>query len=721
MKSNQPADTFMAAIEAGDLKRLKELIKAGADVNEMDEETPLGKAVELSRADMVRELLKAGADADMGGLQVPMCIAAHAGSTEIIDLLLKAGADVNAQSEGGDSALMCAAAKGDLNLVKRLLKAGADPKLEDEDGQTAILYGRKWPKIVALLKPHASPETLAFIERETRKSAEHVEALLPAAMAGDLEKVQAALDAGASVNGTNKSDETALHIAVANQNGELLDLLLKAGADVNARDKYGRTPLWEAAGGHDLKIIERLIAAGADVNAREKLEGKTPFLKAIGRKQEHLATMRLLARHGADVKAVDDYGRSALSLANRYLTTDKYSDQEQIKQAVALREALAELGILNSHADAFTKAAGAGDLKAVAKFLESGVPVDAFDTEERTALYMAVSRQHLDVVRALLKAGADVHKAVGSDSEIDVQWGGIACACPGCGHSFVNLLKERTCPQCGKSFIPSQQFSEKLAGAGPFFTWANGHLPLTMAARANNAEIINQLIADGADVNRGKEGITPLMVAACFGHLEAARALIERGADVSRECKTPDRLKETISPVLLAAKGRHVGLVKLLWEAGAPAKDKRPTLLVAAAKRGDANEITTLLADGADPNAPDPLTKEWPLNAAAHAGQPAGVEALLKGGANTTAMPKQLAPLFTAVSALEYKTRQGQATPQVVEGYVAVAKLLLTAGAKANASFFGMTPLSMAEEMKCKPLIEVLKATAAEPAKPKKN
>lgn len=720
MKPSQPAETLLEAIEAGDLNRLKELIKSGADVNEFDEYTALSKAVELGRTDIVRELLKAGADADLGGLQVPICIAAHAGTTEIIELLLKAGADVNSQAEGGDSALMCAAAKGNLNLVKRLLKAGAAPKLEDEDGQTAILYGRKWPKVVELLKPHASPEELEFIERETLKSTEQVTALLAAAKTGDLKKVQALLDAGAPVNGGDKNDETALHMAVAMRNEKLIDLLLAAGADPNARNQYGRTPLWEAAGGRDLKILQRLIDAGGDVNARDKMGGTTPFLNTIGPKREHHDTMRLLAKHGADVKAADEYGRTALALAARYLSTGTYSDKEDIKQAAALREVLTELGVLNGDADAFTKAAGEGDLKSVSKFLESGVPVDAVDAEERTALYMAVSRQHAAVVRQLLKAGADIHKAVGSDSGMDVQWGGIACACPSCGHSFVGLLRERACPKCGKSFIPQEKFDQKLDGE-LFFTWANGHVPLTMAARANNTEIIELLLTAGADVNRGKEGITPLMVAACFGHLEAARALIDRGADVKRECKTPDRLKNTISPVLLAANKKHMALVKLLWDAGAPAKDKRPTLLLAAAECGDAKEIKSLLAAGADPNAQDPLTKEWPLNAAAHAGQPAGVEALLKAGASITPTARQLAPLFTAVSALEYKKRQGQATPQVVEGYVAVAKLLLAAGAKPNANFFGMTPLSMAQEMKCKPLIELLKAAMPETTKSKKK
>jgi ankyrin repeat protein len=341
------------------------------------------------------------------------------------------------------------------------------------------------------------------------------------------------------------------------------------------------------------------------------------------------------------------------------------------------------------------------------------------DAEERTALYMAVSRQHNEMVKALLKAGADVHKPVGSDPGMDVQWGGIARACPACGRSFVSLLVERKCPKCGKTFTPQKQ-EPKLDGA-LYFTWANGHLPLTMAARTNNFEIITALIDAGAEVNRGKEGITPLMVAAYFGHLEAARVLIERGADVKRECKTPDRLKNTISPVLLAAERKHPAMVKLLWDAGAPAKDKKPTLLLAAAESGDVKEIERLLAEGADPNEPDPLTREWPLCAAANAGRPAAVEALLKAGASATPAPRQTAPILMAVSGLEHKLRLKEASAEVVENHVQVAKLLLAAGAKPNVRFFGYSPLSLAEDLKCKPLIEVLKAAEMQVPKPRKR
>lgn len=50
-----------------------------------------------------------------------------------------------------------------------------------------------------------------------------------------------------------------------------------------------------------------------------------------------------------------------------------------------------------------------------------------------------------------------------------------------------------------------------------------------------------------------------------------------------------------------------------------------------------------------------------------------------------------------------------------------VVKLQLAAGAKANVGGFGLSPLSLAEHLKCKPLIEVLKAAENKTTKPKKS
>src|SRR5262245_15627828 len=59
--------------------------------------------------------------------------------------------------------------------------------------------------------------------------------------------------------------------------------------------------------------------------------------------------------------------------------------------------------------EALFDAARDGDVAAVARLLDSGVPVDARSRYGATALFFACDKQHVDVVRILLERGADVN------------------------------------------------------------------------------------------------------------------------------------------------------------------------------------------------------------------------------------------------------------------------------------------------------------------------
>jgi hypothetical protein len=76
---------------------------------------------------------------------------------------------------------------------------------------------------------------------------------------------------------------TPLHVAVANQNLQLAQLLLGHGADVNARDGTGRTPLHYAVNRRDLELIRLLLDAKADPDAKDSA-GQTPLAMVAGRK-----------------------------------------------------------------------------------------------------------------------------------------------------------------------------------------------------------------------------------------------------------------------------------------------------------------------------------------------------------------------------------------------------------------------------------------------------
>src|SRR5581483_10639561 len=74
--------------------------------------------------------------------------------------------------------------------------------------------------------------------------------------------------------------DTALHIAAAAHDVELIEMLLAAGAPVNARNRRGASPLHDAADGTSesagssaaaqRSTIERLIRARADVEVTDK-------------------------------------------------------------------------------------------------------------------------------------------------------------------------------------------------------------------------------------------------------------------------------------------------------------------------------------------------------------------------------------------------------------------------------------------------------------------
>jgi ankyrin repeat protein len=78
--------------------------------------------------------------------------------------------------------------------------------------------------------------------------------------------------------GSEPAGASALHLAVAVEQNEIIELLLKNGADINvkARDQYGGTPLhWAAFLGYR-QMAEMLVEAGADINAPDK-DGNTPL------------------------------------------------------------------------------------------------------------------------------------------------------------------------------------------------------------------------------------------------------------------------------------------------------------------------------------------------------------------------------------------------------------------------------------------------------------
>ena len=261
-----------------------------------------------------------------------------------------------------------------------------------------------------------------------------------------------------------------------------------------------------------------------------------------------------------------------------------------------------------------------------------------------------------------------------------------------------------------------------------------GATPLATAVAVSQAEAVDWLLANGADVNaRGGDGTTTLQVAAFVGAAPIARTLLDAAVDVGAandngqtvwqtlgtdwqttkyladmielplERTTVEAGREAIGamlePYLAALSGADIWLavasgdaaaVKAHIEAGADLEqrsDDGATLLSVAAVLGDA-EVTALLLDaGADVNARNYANGSTALLAAAFLGRAGVVKSLLAAGADPTLMSDDGGTPLT-VAQLDWTTTQYVAgmiqipledEATVMAGKAAAADLLRTA------------------------------------------
>ncbi|KAL6637602.1 hypothetical protein ACP70R_025174 [Stipagrostis hirtigluma subsp. patula] len=142
-------------------------------------------------------------------------------------------------------------------------------------------------------------------------------------------------------------------------------------------------------------------------------------------------------------------------------------------------------------------------------------------------------------------------------------------------------------------------------GADPNKTDDSGSVPLHLAAKNGNEEMIRLLLSRGARVDIAISHGTPLHIAASYGLTGAMKILLEHHAD-------PNNVSEVSGTPLVAAlhSTKHgvtesdaLECVKLLVEAGADVNCANPnTPMVVATTNGLTECIKYLLEAGADPN-----------------------------------------------------------------------------------------------------------------------
>ena len=333
--------------------------------------------------------------------------------------------------------------------------------------------------------------------------------LIDAVRSGDVAAVRALLDQTADVDVTSADGATALHWAVHEDRVAIVELLLDAGADVTATNRYGVSAASLAAENGNAAILGRLLDSGVDP-ATTMPGGETLLMTAA--RTGDTDTVRVLLARGADPNARESRrGQTALMWA-------------AANNNAAAIHVLAEQGAdLHARTDNPSRSPGRGF---------SSAPATGF-----TPLLFAVRGSHLDAVRVLLDAGADVNDAV-SDGQsalvvatTNANWELAAYllargADPNRAAAGWNALHQT---------VRTRRMNVGFGTPGPF-----------AAGTLDSIDLIRKLITHGVDVNarmtrngmrdgqrnrHNRLGATAFLLAAKVTDVEVMRVLLEAGAD----------------------------------------------------------------------------------------------------------------------------------------------------------------------------------------------
>ena len=296
------------------------------------------------------------------------------------DKLLSQGADINASAPDGATALAWAAFLDLPGMADKLLAAGAKVNTSGDYGET--------PLTLALANGNAAlSEKLLKAGADWKATRWNGETpLMIAAGTGSVEEVRMLLDCGADINGAEpKSLQNALMWAASEGHSGVVDLLIQRGANVNAASKSGFTALVFAALKNDARDVQHLLKAGADPNYAlvDKTTGETKVLTIAAANRSYAASIALLDG-GADPNIADRAGRTPLH------------DAAQAGALDLVRKLLAKGAKTNVQTGPVTP-------------LPFRPPAG-----EQTPLLLAARNNHVDVMRALIDAGADT-KIKGQD------------------------------------------------------------------------------------------------------------------------------------------------------------------------------------------------------------------------------------------------------------------------------------------------------------------
>ena len=561
---------LLEAVTAGNVGTVEQLIDEEQSVNvkhPLDGYTPLHEAARMGHTDVVQVLLDAGADVYLQDKNhaTALDIAFEKGYIEIAKILSNADGYINKRI---DHVLESAVSNGNTELVKILTEKGLPYELINNsntdvrditheksltflhvaaaNGYTEIakLLVQAGAYVVAKNNDNKTPIDLAYEQGHVSlaQMLEKTLKLREAAVTGNVEKVKELLAAGVLTGAKDPTGATVLYRVIeaylkppyssasypaTEGHIDIIRALIEAGAKVDSFTRWGRmhedlnfssaTPLHVAAVAGQPEIVRLLIEAGKDINGYINFRNHRNYHNALSlglKENPNQEVAKLLIQAGADV--------NAFNFSNKTPLHTVAAMHEDVTMSVNIATAL-----INAGANLNPKVSRSNSLSFHVGY---------------TPLHTAASVNHIEMVKLLIKHGANINSKDEADNS-PLHWAIYN------GHGkLANLLIE------SGAYIHSRNY--------------NDNLPIQVAAHAGLPEVIQQLIEAGSPINaQDQVGDTPLHDAALQGQVEAAQVLIEAGADVNatnNAGKTPLHLAEeqghdSLAEALKAAGGQRGG------------------------------------------------------------------------------------------------------------------------------------------------------------------
>ncbi|GAB7365963.1 hypothetical protein MBLNU230_g7291t1 [Neophaeotheca triangularis] len=385
-------------------------------------------------------------------------------------------------------------------------------------------------------------------------------ALLAALRERNYKMVEHLLDSGASPQ--HASECSYLRVAIMNHDLNSVRLLLLFGADPNEKDKDNCTPLYAATEVLFYEAAQLLLKYGASTNRSAGPVQETPFALSLNHGKAHFALLYL--QYNADPQRIMENGDTP------FMKAINSTVPMQLVELMLVYEA--DPNEKNSHGEtALFKAINANRLDLVTLLLDYSANPNL--PGPKHMLWPAVHRPQ--ILERLLQKGADLRRAPGC-LELATSINSL--------EAVQILFKHGVDPNAKKDGI---------------FT------PLCTAIRDNREDLLNIIIAAGADANLPASEYPAFK---CVTHHRAhlLPKVLAAGAD-------PERPKGIIEAAV--AHNNQDALVFLLKH-GVDPNARGPeghTALTTAIRKGDIGFIDILLSNGASPGV---RGHEWPVNMA---------------------------------------------------------------------------------------------------------